>query len=185
MLVLGHFKDDYMTPGVFLGPPGQSGCTLGVSRSILFVTFYTVRAVRETRLKYTAVLNHSLAIYWLTSNTFFHRLWTRLFFIKPVGPDPLQSTLLLFPCHYNGVTNDDLMWLSIAIMRFLMVLGFGNRLILPLMGLFSSFHAMEIRWKGVTFFLLSPLSSSFISFVARHQRRSPEVSAALRRNIFW
>ena len=44
--------------------------------------------------------------------------------------------------------------------------------------------AMEICWKGVSFLLLSPLSSSFISFVARHQRRSPEVSAALRRNIF-
>ena len=40
-----------------------------------------------------------------------------------------------------------------AIMKLLMVLGFGNRMILPLMGLFSSFLA--IRWNGVSFLLLS------------------------------
>ena len=40
-------KDHYMTPGVFLGPRDQSGCTLGVSRSISFGTFYIVSAVHE------------------------------------------------------------------------------------------------------------------------------------------
>ena len=47
ILVLGHFKDHDMTAGVFLGPRGQLGCTLGVYRSILLGTFYTVRAVSD------------------------------------------------------------------------------------------------------------------------------------------
>ena len=63
----------------------------------------------------------------------------------------------------HGVPNDDLMWLPIAIMRFLMVLGFGNRLILPLMGLFSSFW----RWKLVKRELSSSSSSTFFFYLLR------------------
>ena len=63
----------------------------------------------------------------------------------------------------GAVDNDATSLTTMAIMKLLMVL--GNRLILPLMGRFSSFLAMEIRSKGVSFLLLSPLSS-FISFVA-------------------
>ena len=196
MLVFRHFKDHYTTARVFSGPRGQSGCTLGVSRSILFGTFYTIRAVREMWLKYTVIrYNHSLAIYWFAPNKFFtgfwmryEARWTRLRNCWV----PLQSTFLLFPRPYitpSLRSNDDLMWLLIVIKKLLMVLGFGIRLILPLMALFSSFG----RWKFVgrefyssssLHFLLS-LSPSSCHRQRRHQQRSPEVSAALRRNIFW